>query len=292
MKIVVTGAAGRLGWPLVQHLLTGANAGRYEVVGTDHIDPPDGWPADVAYEEADLRDDRAMRQICRGAQAVVHLGAISGRHPKMLATELYAINVQGTFNVLQAARRGGARSVVVASSICAIGLPDALDKHGLEYLPIDEAHPCRPRHTYDLSKRVNEVSAETFARLTGISTICIRFPMILNFLTQREWLARALSAETPYLVLADYIDLRDAITVVETCLERTDIPFDIIGVHAETLCTKIPTGEYLRRFEPAVPWRGEAPGETTPLITTEKARRVLGFQPKHTWQQEFGPTGP
>lgn len=278
MRILVTGAAGRLGQPLVRRL-----ALSHEIVAFDRQAAPADLPANVRYVQADLRDLGALQAAAADISAAVHLGAIAGRMDHLPRTELYDINVQGTFNVLEAVRGAGGSLVVLASSLCAIGLPDALERHGLSYLPVDEDHPCRPRHTYDLTKRINEITAETFTRLTGISTICLRFPTLIDVRRDPHFAKWVRQAPT-FFTLGDYLDIQDAVTVVELALERGDLGHEVFFAHAPTLGVSSPAAEHLKRFVPPVEWRGPPPDGTTPFIRTEKIRRILGFEAKIAWQ--------
>ena len=200
MRLFVTGAAGRLGRPLTEQL-----AREHEIVAYDRADPPPNLSDRVRYVQGDLRDADRLQQSADGAQGIVHLGAIPGPVAHVPPSEIFEINVQGTYHVLEAAARAGVRIVVLASSLCAIGFPPSLNDHGLSYLPVDEDHPCRPRHAYGLSKCVNEQNAEMFTRLTGIPTVCFRFPALLDVRTS-PWFAEQVHSETPHLVLADYLD--------------------------------------------------------------------------------------
>ena len=255
-----------MGWRVTARL-----AATHEVVAFDRCDPPAEFPAGATYIQGDLRDADKVRLAAAGAEAVVHLAAISGRMPWIPQSETFAINVQGTFHVLEAAARAKARNVVLASSLCAIGLPTALHDHGLSYLPIDEDHPCCPRHVYDLSKRLNEITAETFTRLTGVATLCIRFPALLD-VQNSPWAMTEVHRDPPRLVLGDYLDFQDAVALVEAALARHDLKHDVFFAVAETLGIAQPTPEYVKRFEPRLEWRGDPPGDTTPIINCARMK--------------------
>lgn len=278
MRLLITGAAGRLGSRVTAHL-----AREHEVIALDISDPPASTPEGVAYIQADLRDAGRVREAVQGCEAVVHLGAIPGPVHYIPSAELYAINVQGTYHVLEAAARAHCRMVLLASSLCAIGFPPGLDNHGVAYLPVDEDLPCRPRDAYDLSKLINEKTAEMFSRTTDLATICVRFPALIDVRTS-EWFLNAVRRDPPKLVLTEYLDFADANQVIELILARSDLEHEVFFVNADTAGTIIPTPEYITRFNPAVEWRGEPPSDTTPLINCAKAKRVLGFDPKVTWQ--------
>ncbi len=279
MRLFVTGAAGRLGWRLVQSF-----AARHEIVAFDRAAPLGGLPAGVEYVQGDLRDADAVGRACAGAEAVIHLGAISGRVATVPQSEIFSVNVQGTYHVLEAAERAGAGMVVLASSLCAIGLPDSLEDHSLSYLPLDEDHPCRPRHAYDLSKRLNELTAEMFSRLSGMTTICLRFPALAD-VQHDVWFAEEVQKTSSHLVLGDYLDFSDAIGVIDAAIHRRDLKHEVLFVNAETIGRSMPTPEYVRKFNSPIEWRGPAPSATTPLINCARLKRVLNFTPAITWQQ-------
>lgn len=285
MRLFVTGAAGRLGWRLIKSF-----AARHEIVAFDRAASPGGLPAGVEYVQGDLRDADAVDRACAGAEAVIHLGAISGRIATVPQSEIFAVNVQGTYHVFEAAERAGAGMVVLASSLCAIGLPDSLEDHSLSYLPLDEDHPCRPRHAYDLSKRLNELTAEMFSRLSSMTTICLRFPALID-VCHDGWFARELRSPSPRLALGDYLDFSDAVSVLETALHRRDLKHELLFVNAETIGTATPTPQYVQRFNPRVEWRGPAPTATTPLINCARLKRVLNFTPAVSWQQAMAESG-
>jgi len=279
VRLFVTGAAGRLGWRLIKSF-----AARNEIVAFDRAAPLGGLPAGVEYVQGDLRDADAVGRACAGAEAVIHLGAISGRVATVPQSEIFSVNVQGTYHVLEAAERAGAGMVVLASSLCAIGLPDSLEDHSLSYLPLDEDHPCRPRHAYDLSKRLNELTAEMFSRLSGMTTICLRFPALAD-VRRDVWFAEEVQKTSSHLVLGDYLDFSDAIGVIDAAIRRRDLKHEVLFVNAETIGRSMPTPEYVRKFNSPIEWRGPAPSATTPLINCARLKRVLSFTPVITWQQ-------
>ena len=143
--IVVTGASGRLGRRVVQLLVDQNRA----VLATDRS-ATDDLPAE--FVRCDLEDAKAVEGILKGAEAVVHLGAIPGplrEDPRVI----FENNVASAFNVMMSAAELGLRRVVFSSS--AFGMGWAHDGNAFVplYLPLDEEHPMMPFEPYGLSAK-------------------------------------------------------------------------------------------------------------------------------------------
>lgn len=169
LRALVTGGAGFIGSNLVDGLL----AAGHEVVVVDDLST--GRRANVAPEaelvELDITDAAALARAVERAQpeVVFHLAAhidvrVSVRDPAHDAR----VNVEGTVNVLQAARAAGARRVVLSSTGGAI-YGDAAT------IPTPEDAPIRPLAPYGQSKHAAEGYGALFARLYGLSTVALRY---------------------------------------------------------------------------------------------------------------------
>ena len=158
-KVLITGAAGRIGSFLTHHL-----AHRYEFVLTDIVPPTD--LRGHHFVEADIADVEAMRAACQGIDTVVHLAA----DPNMEASwdNLLPRNIIGLYNVFQAAHEAGCRRVIFASSVNAVfGYPAEVQVH--------TAMPVRPLNLYGATKCWGEAVACFYADQRGVSAICLRF---------------------------------------------------------------------------------------------------------------------
>jgi uronate dehydrogenase len=146
-KIVLTGAAGRLGSYLRAPLAKLAE----QLVSTD-IAPDIGKTlANETYMRADLADLNTIKTVLQGADMVVHFGAIGDEAP---FEQLLGPNFIGAYNIWEAAFQNGVRRVVYASSIHAVGMYDKTDFIGTDV-------PHRPDTFYGLAK----CFAEDLARL-------------------------------------------------------------------------------------------------------------------------------
>jgi len=277
-RILVTGASGKLGQAVVEELV----AHGYEVVGVDRR-PPSLHRPEVTFSEIELSDVSQVAVAMSGAQAVIHLGAIPG--PRRQVDEVvFSNNTRATFAVLQAAGQLGVRKAVIASSISALGPSFSPEPTTPLYAPVDEDHPLLGADAYALSKEVDERTAAMFHRRVGLEVAALRFTWVARPDEMGEAVARvgrnpADSSRT----LWSYVDIRDAATATRLALEAPGLTFEVFNVAAADTLSDIPTEKLLRDFAPSVEVRQPIPGNAS-AYSTEKARRVLGYEPAHSWR--------
>lgn len=169
-KYVVTGGAGFIGSALVRTLLD-ENTGEVEVIDnllTGHERNLAEVRGRIKFHPADIRDPAAIGPLIRGADVVFHLAAIPSVPRSIDEPALsHQVNVDGTFNVLQAAVEGGVRRVVYAASSSAYGDSESLPK-------IETMLP-RPKSPYAVQKLVGEYYASVFHSCFGLETVALRF---------------------------------------------------------------------------------------------------------------------
>ena len=163
MRILLTGAAGRVGSSALPRLLEAGHA----VTAFDRKAPPLRDPG-LETVIGSLEDGGAVRAAARGVEIVIHLASLMSWRPED-ADRLFAVNVAGTRNVLDAAAGAGARRFVFASSgeVYPEGRP--------QFLPITEDHPCLPTSDYGLTKRLGEELVRFHARRFGMDCVILRF---------------------------------------------------------------------------------------------------------------------
>src|SRR5258706_3787021 len=180
MRVVVTGANGRLGRVVVSLLLEQG----MEVIG---LDKEVARQPGASMVRVDLCDLGQVFGAMAGADAVIHLGAIPtprGRPPELV----YFNNVMSQFNVFEAAACLRISRVVSASSISAFGFPFQHRWSEPLYLPLDEAHPLLPQDAYGLSKATGEEIAAAYCRRTGASAASLRISTIVDDSTVHQLL--------------------------------------------------------------------------------------------------------
>lgn len=168
-KYLVTGIAGFIGSNLARTLLARGE----HVRGVDNfstgkreniLDIVDG----LDFRECDLLDLEAMRAACQGVDYVLHQAAVASV-PRSVADPVGAnrANVDGTLNLLIAARDAKVKRVVFAASSSAYGDTPTLPKH--------EAMISTPISPYAVSKLAGELYMQSFWRVYGLETVCLRY---------------------------------------------------------------------------------------------------------------------
>ena len=173
MKVLVTGGIGSVGKALLERLLKNG----WDVRVVDRTEEFE--MAGIDYHVADITNFDDLRETMRGCEAVIHLAAIA--NPMFVPPqEIFRINVQGTYNVYEAAAAEGIKRVVQASSINAFGCFWGNRDIFPNYFPLDEAHPTATTDVYSFSKEVVEDIGEYYWRRNGISGVSMRFPGVWN----------------------------------------------------------------------------------------------------------------
>ena len=284
MRIAVTGGSGKLGRAVVGELL----AHGHDVANLDLVPSSE---ARASFVRVDLTDFGQVAQALTAVDdrydhidAVVHLAAIPG--PGMVPNAaIFANNVISTYNVFEAARMAGIRNVVWASSETVLGLP--FDEPP-PYFPVDEDVPLRPATAYSLGKTLDEEMARQFCRWDPqLKMIGLRFS---NVMEPTDYAAFAGFQEDPLLRkwnLWSYIDARDGAQAVRRALEHQATGLDVFIIANADSVMQRPNEELIAEVFPGVPLkRAIEPNET--LLSIDKARRVLGYEPQHSWRDAVG----
>lgn len=281
-RVVVTGGSGKLGRAVVEDLA----AHGYDVVNVDVAPPPHGQPA--AFTRVDLTDLGQVTEALtgiddryQGVDAVVHLAAIPA--PGLIPSgATFANNVLSTHHVFSAARRAGIRDVVWASSETVLGLPFDTPP---PYAPVDEEYPVRPESTYSLGKAVEEEMARHFTRWDPqAKLIGLRFSNVMVDEDYRDF--PGFTAESRRWNLWGYIDARDGAQAVRLALESDLTGFEAFIIAAPDTVLDTPSADLLAKHFPDVPLARPVEGRET-LLSIDKARRLLGYEPTHTWRSRL-----
>ena len=168
-KYLVTGAAGFIGSSLVRALLErGEQVRGIDNFSTGRRENLSEVLHRIDFREADILDLDAMHKACAGVDYVLHEAAIPSV-PKSVVDPLASnrANVDGTVNVLVAARDAKVKRVVYAASSSAYGDTPTLPKH--------EAMPPNPISPYAVAKLASELYMVSFYRCYGLETVSLRY---------------------------------------------------------------------------------------------------------------------
>ena len=284
-KIVVLGGTGKAGRVCIKDLA----AHGYDVLNVDRF-APEGTPR--PFMVADLTDFGQVVGVLAGAgvgekkvDGVVHLAALRVRVYSDQVT--FANNVVSTYNVFEACRLLGIKNVVWASSDSVLGVPYSEPP---EYVPVDEGSAVRPESDYALSKVLCEEMAKQFCRwdpsmkIVGLRLSAImtpedyaRFPGFQGDSHARKW------------NLWGYVDVRDVAQAIRKSLESTIKGAEVFAISSDDTTMAKSDSELLADAFPDVPVKRQL-GTNETLHSIDKAKRVLGYQPEHSWRNAPGPS--
>ena len=229
MKALVTGGAGFIGSHIAQRLLGDGHEVRIlDNLTTGRMENLADFAQDVEFVEGDIRDADALQRVCEGCELVFHQAAVvsvpySVEHPQ----ETLDVNLQGTFNVLQAARAQGVRRVMFACSAAIYGEDPELPKR--------EAMAPAPLSPYGLEKIAGEYYMNVFNALYGLETVALRY---FNVFGPRQ------DPKSPYSgvisIFVSKVLARQTPTVFGDGLQSRDFVFVDNVVQANMLAATVP----------------------------------------------------
>jgi len=295
-SILVTGAAGFVGSRLSKALLDRGD----RVIGLDNLN--DYYPivhkrrhlADLLphpnfiFVEKDLRDTDAMVEMMRmhEPQAVAHLAAMAAVRYSVQHPLIYGqINVQGSMNLLDAARQIGTPRIVLASTGSSYGTSTPVPF-------VETAAADRPLAPYPASKRAMELMAHSYHHLFKLPITILRFfnvygPHGRPDMMPWQWTRMILQGQTLTLynngrLKRDWTYIDDIVAGFVAALDR-EFPYEIINLGCSRPVENI---EFVRTLEKLLGRTAkivDAPcPPSEPLIThadISKARQLLGYNP-------------
>jgi nucleoside-diphosphate-sugar epimerase len=269
MKIAVTGALGKVGSAVVDHLL----AEEHTVVSIDRA-PADPASATDDCLHVDLTDYADAERALAGCDAVIHLAAING--PGRLPDhDVHNNNVVASYNVLRVAAEAGIDRVCQASSVNAIGGRFSR-RPRYDYFPVDELHPAYVEDPYSLSKLICEQQGEAIARRYDITIASLRLHGVTEDRDHATRWPEMIGEDNVAKQLWGYTR-RDA--AARACLLGVTARFDgheAFYVVAPETMVDAPSSELATAWYPDVPVRGELGGNSS-FFDCGKAGRLLGW---------------
>ncbi|ELZ94947.1 UDP-glucose 4-epimerase [Haloferax mucosum ATCC BAA-1512] len=290
-SVAVTGGTGRLGPTVIAHL----RANGYEVTNLSRHS--ESSVADHDYRVSALDAGDLVGTLSSvDADAIVHLGTISTPDHDP-GHRVFESNVQSTYVVLEAAAALDIDTVVIASSMSAIGGSFEPDPARIDYLPVDEAHRETPSNPYGLGKYIAEETAAGFARRDDAptTTASLRFPWMpsqeeatVTFAEQDRSLSGLEAAgffHTARNTLFSYLGREDAARLIRRALEADYEGHDVFWAAASDTSTTVESATLAREVYPDADVRASLSGHES-LVSTAKAKRRLGWEPEWSWRDE------
>jgi len=219
MRILVTGGAGFIGGHLAERFVQSG----HDVVVLDTLEPfyntgikerniqlakesANSGTGTYEFVEGSVTDSDIVEDLVEGAEFIFHQAAQAGvRASVENPHKTTHINVQGTFTLLEAARRHGIKRLVNASSSSVYGKP--------EYLPYDEGHPTQPVSPYGASKLAAEHYVRVYNEVYDLPTVSLRYftvygPRMRPNMAFTNFVSRCLHGEPP-VIYGDGTQTRD-----------------------------------------------------------------------------------
>ncbi len=290
-RILFTGGSGKAGKHVIPYLLDqGHQVMNVDLTPLDHpgvdnliADITDsGQMFNAMSSYANLNELESGTGV-KGFDAVVHFAAV----PRILINpdnETFRVNAIGTYNVIEAAVKLGIKKIIIASSETTYGICFSDGKTDPHSLPLEEDYDVDPMDSYGLSKVVNEKTARAFQRRSGFDIYALRIGNVIEPHEYAELFPHYLkNPEVRRRNAFCYIDARDLGQIVDLCLQKDGLGFQIFNAGNDHNGAVIPSKELAERFFPGVPITRKLEKHEA-LFSNRKIREVLGFKEQHNWR--------
>jgi nucleoside-diphosphate-sugar epimerase len=295
MKSLVTGGAGFIGSNLVRLLISkNVEVVVLDNLSTGRIDNLSGL--NTEFVEGDIRDKDLVIKASKGADVIFHLAASVGRQKSIEnPQEDSLVNIMGTLNIIEAARKNLIPKIVFSSSAAVYG--------ELLTSTIDEEHPQNPDSPYGVSKLAAEKHLMVSSDLFGLTTICLRYFNVFG-INQRfdaygnviPIFAHNVLNKEPIIIFGDGSQTRDFVNVDDVVLvnylaainaKRSSI-YNIGSGYSITIGKLANLVKRMSRIEVELQYAPRRKGDVLHCkANIEKAREELGFNPSTDFETEL-----
>src|SRR5215216_5182073 len=260
-RIFFTGGSGKAGKHVIPYLLEQG----HRVMNVDlvplHYPGVDNLIADITdsgqmfnamSSYAGLDEQEAGNGVAK-FDAVVHFAAV----PRILVNpdnETFRVNTVGTYNVIEAAVKLGIKKIIIASSETTYGICFSDGKTHPKVLPLEEDYDVDPMDSYGLSKVVNEKTARSFQRRSGFDIYALRIGNVIEPHEYAELFPRYFkNPEVRRRNAFCYIDARDLGQIVDLCLKKDGLGYQVFNAGNDHNGAIIPSKELAQQFFHGVP---------------------------------------
>jgi UDP-glucose 4-epimerase len=307
MQVLVTGGAGFIGGHLAERFVRED----HDVVVLDNLNEfydtglkrrnvavaQEAAEEGGSYEfvEGDIQEQALVADLVADADYVYHQAARAGVRSSVADPRLYnAVNVDGTLNVLDAARETEVDRVVVASSSSVYGKP--------QYLPYDEEHPTTPVSPYGASKLASERYACAYAEVYDLPVVALRYftvygPRMRPNMAISNFVSRCLSGKPPVVYgdgsqTRDFTYIDDVVDANLALLETDAADGEALNIGStDNIEIRALAAEVRDQLAPDLELeyaeRHDADADHT-HANTSKAQELLGYEPSHTIREGVG----
>ncbi len=295
MRVLVTGASGRLGPYVIRELMS---AGHEVVLFSRRPVGEEFGRLPLILGDINNFEDcqKAMRP---GIEAVHHLAAQPWPvdHPQMRQrAEKRGIpfdatmrsNLMGVYYLLMAAVEKKVKTFVMTGSNCALGHGYRISERPFpfQYLPVDEAHPSDVEDSYSYTKHAAEEMLAAFSRAYGMRTYTLRAAGICNEKTRKSMAEHAQPLSEWSVWLYCWVGSEDVASAHRLLMECADDiePNGVYFCNADDTDALEPSLEILERFRPEyLPLVRDLPGHAS-FLTNQRLKQVVGWQHKTSWR--------
>jgi len=293
MKVLVTGASGRLGEYVIRELERS-----HELVLTSRRPPSDEFSRHP-WVEGDLNVYADCQRAVERIDAIQHLGAQPWPvdHPgsRARAEELgipfdatFRTNMLGTYYLMHAAVAANVRTVVMCGSNCALGHGFRISEtpFPFDYLPVDEAHPTYPEDSYSYSKRAGEDLLASYTRAYGIRTYVTRPAGICPPERRAQMKTNATPAIGWNPWLWCWVGSEDVASAHRMLMEAAeDIPpHGVYFLNGDDTTALEPSRELVERFCPELTDKAAHLDGNQSFLSYARLKREVGWQHRTSWR--------
>lgn len=286
-RVLVTGAAGKVGKVVVQDLLSHG----YDVFAVDRDFKEDPGVPHMTAELTNFGEaldalsstgvDVYGRAEMNAFDAIVHLASIP--HPREVNdADTFSNNMVATYNVFESAKRLGINNIVWSSSETLLGIP--FEQSEIEIVPVTEDVKKYGSSTYAITKVLGEELAEQFClHNPDMKIACLRLSNVMEDEDYKQFPDYQKNPNKRLWNLWSYIDVRDAAQSIRKAIETEFKGMDTFIITNDDTVMDTSSEELVKEYYPNMKINGELTENQT-LLSNEKAKRILGYQPKHSWR--------